>query len=100
MGRNAQPGWREKVPQEPHPLSDVSLMGQQSGRPMPNKSKEGTVPSRERAGMVELAALFDFGNDIAPFDTPVFSKRLGELIVQATRSSRKRSKRSKPPKCS
>lgn len=58
---------------------------------MSDKSKEGKFPSRRRAG-------FDFGNDVAPFDTPVFAKRLGELIVQATRSSRKDSKRLKLPK--
>ena len=51
---------------------------------MPEKSKEGKFPSRGRAGTVQLAALFDFGSDVAPFDTPVFGKRLGELIVQAT----------------
>ncbi len=65
---------------------------------MPEKSKEGKFPSRERAGTVELAALFDFGNDVAAFDTPVFRKRLGEVIVQATRSSRERSERPKPSK--
>jgi hypothetical protein len=65
---------------------------------MPEKSKEGKFPSRGKAGMVELAALFDFGNDVAPFDTSVFRKRLGEVIVQATRSSRERSERPKPSK--
>jgi hypothetical protein len=64
----------------------------------PDKSKEGKFPPTGRAGMVELAALLDFGNDVAPFYTPVFGKRLGELIVRATHSSRKRPKRSKPPK--
>ena len=65
---------------------------------MPEKSKEGKFPSRGSADLVELAAVFHFGNDIAPFDTSVFRKRLGEVIVQATRSSRKRSERPKPSK--
>jgi hypothetical protein len=62
---------------------------------MPEKRKEGKFPSR---GMMELTTLLQLGSDIAPFDTPEFSKRLGELIVQATRSPRKRSKRPRPPK--
>jgi hypothetical protein len=65
---------------------------------MPQKSKEGKFPPSGRAGMVELVALFDFGNDVAPFDTSMFRKRLGEVIVQATRSSRQRSERPKPSK--
>ena len=35
--------------------------------------------------MMELANVFDFGNDVAPFGTAVLGKRVGELIVQATR---------------
>jgi len=83
--------------QEPHQLRDVNLGGEQSSRLMPdNTSKEETVPSGGgKAGRAELAALFDFSSDVAPLDTPVFAKRLGELLVRAARSSRKRSKRSK-----
>jgi hypothetical protein len=66
---------------------------------MPEKSKEGKFPSRvKEPGVAELAAVFHFGNDIAPFDSPEFRKRLGELIAGATRPLRKRSKRPTAPK--
>jgi hypothetical protein len=43
------------------------------------------------ANIVELFALFDVGDEVAPFDTPEFRERLGELI-EATRLSGKRNR--------
>jgi hypothetical protein len=61
-------------------------------------SKKGKVPSkgvaemgetRGSADVVKLFARFGVGDEVAPFDTPEFRERLGELI-EATRLSWKR----------
>ena len=49
------------------------------------------VAPRGRADLVELFAKFDLGDEVAPFDTPEFRERLGELI-EATRLSCKRTR--------
>ena len=44
---------------------------------------------------MDLSALLDFGDEVAPFDTPEFGTRLGELIDRATRSTRSSCKRTR-----
>ena len=77
-------------------MRGVNVAGARCGSPVPEQSKAAKFPAA--GGMAELAALFGFGTEVPPFDTPLFSKRLGELVDQATRSPRKRARRAKPPK--
>jgi hypothetical protein len=38
--------------------------------------------SKEKARLDELITLFGCGNDIAPFETSAFGKKVGELIAR------------------
>ncbi len=63
---------------------------------MRGKSTESKFPPDGSADRADLIALLDFENDVPPLYTPLFGKRLGELVDQATRLPRRRSKRLKP----
>jgi hypothetical protein len=64
-----------------------------NGRPMPSKSKGG---SRDWSGIA--ATVFPLREKIAPYDTPEYRKKAGELIAVGARTSRKRQRRPRKAK--
>ena len=79
-------------------MGGVNVVRTTKRRPMPNHTKERKLPARKKPSVVALGAKRGLGNDVPPFDTPAFRKRLGEIVAHAMRPAWTRDKRPRPPK--
>jgi hypothetical protein len=59
-------------------------------RPMPQKGTERRRSSERVTSSDKAALLWIYGREIAPFETPAFSSKVGEIIARATSPPRNR----------
>ena len=94
-GREHLPGAMEAVHAEPANAFDEPM----ALCPLPEKGADGQ-PSEKFSDADKSALLWMYGREIAAFDTPAFSSKVGEIIVRAAAGHQRMRPSTMPPRFS